>query len=69
MAQRDERRAAPLPDELEAALAADSEARARFDGLSESHRREYVDWIAEAKRAETREGRSAKALEMLKEDR
>jgi uncharacterized protein YdeI (YjbR/CyaY-like superfamily) len=37
--------------------------------LSYSHKREYVNWIEEAKRAETRQRRIAKAVEMLREGR
>jgi uncharacterized protein YdeI (YjbR/CyaY-like superfamily) len=43
----------------------DSRARAAFDGLSYTHRKEYVRWIKQAKRDETRRRRIAKALEML----
>ncbi|HZA40632.1 MAG TPA: YdeI/OmpD-associated family protein [Actinomycetota bacterium] len=41
--------------------------RAFFDSLSYSHRREYVQWIEEAKKKETRDRRIAKAVEMLGE--
>lgn len=54
-----------LPADLTAALDADPEARAFFDALSYTHRREYVEWIVEAKRPETRERRLRQALEML----
>jgi hypothetical protein len=54
-----------VPPELQAALAGDAEARAAFDKLSFTHRREYAQWVAEAKRAETRSRRAAQALEML----
>ena len=37
-----------------------------FDELSYSHRKEYVRWIAEAKREETRERRIKKAVEVIK---
>jgi uncharacterized protein YdeI (YjbR/CyaY-like superfamily) len=40
--------------------------REAFDGLSYSHRREHVNAINDAKKAETRARRIAKALEMLK---
>jgi uncharacterized protein YdeI (YjbR/CyaY-like superfamily) len=46
-------------------LAGAAEASAAYNSLSFSHRREYAQWIAEAKRQETRERRAAKALEML----
>ena len=39
----DEPRTVEVPEELKAALAADDAARAAFDGLSYTHRREYVD--------------------------
>lgn len=41
--------------------------RDEFDALSFTHRKEYVRWIDEAKREETRERRLAKAVEMLRE--
>lgn len=47
-------------------LKKNKDARAFFDKLAYSHRREYVRWIEEAKRAETRTARVAKAIEMLK---
>jgi hypothetical protein len=38
-----------------------------FEALSPSHRREYVEWIAEAKREETRQRRLATAVEWIAE--
>lgn len=38
-----------------------------FAGLAYSHQRAYVEWIEEARRAETRERRIARAVEMLRE--
>jgi uncharacterized protein YdeI (YjbR/CyaY-like superfamily) len=35
--------------------------------MSYSHRKDYADWIEEAKRPETRERRVAKAVEMIRE--
>ena len=60
-----EPRTVEVPPPLAHALAADPEAKATYDGLAFTHRREYARWIAEAKREETRERRVAKALEML----
>jgi hypothetical protein len=54
-----------VPPALAEALAADPEAKARFDALAFTHRREYAEWIAEAKRDETRERRVAQTLEKL----
>jgi uncharacterized protein YdeI (YjbR/CyaY-like superfamily) len=56
-----------IPADLRAALARAPSVAARFSSLSPSHRREYVDWIAEAKRTETREARIDKTLRMLAE--
>jgi uncharacterized protein YdeI (YjbR/CyaY-like superfamily) len=62
-------RALALPDDLLAALNPRKNARARaaFDALSPSHRNEYVEWITEAKRPETRARRIATTLEWLAE--
>jgi hypothetical protein len=54
-----------VPDELAAALASDSVAAGAYESLSFTHRREYAEWIAGAKKEETRTRRVAKALEML----
>jgi Bacteriocin-protection, YdeI or OmpD-Associated/Domain of unknown function (DUF1905) len=56
-----------LPQALADALARDSAARAEFDRLAYTHRKEYARWISEAKRDETRERRIARALELLRE--
>ena len=55
-----------VPPELTNALADDAPARAAFEKLSYTHRKEYARWIAEAKREQTRERRLAKAVEMLR---
>ena len=57
---------APPPD-LAAALKKNAKARATFDGFSPSHKREYIEWIVEAKRDETRQRRLGQAIEMLAE--
>jgi uncharacterized protein YdeI (YjbR/CyaY-like superfamily) len=55
------------PDDLAAAFKKNAKARATFDGFSPSQQREYVDWITEAKRDETRQRRLAQAVEWLAE--
>jgi uncharacterized protein YdeI (YjbR/CyaY-like superfamily) len=55
-----------VPEALAAALASDAAARAAFDGLAFTHRKEYARWIAEAKREETRARRVEQALERLR---
>jgi bacteriocin resistance YdeI/OmpD-like protein/uncharacterized protein DUF1905 len=54
-----------IPEELALALATDAPARVIFEGLAFTHRKEYAQWIAEAKRPETRERRVVKAITML----
>jgi hypothetical protein len=58
-------RVVEVPEDLAAALA-EAGLREAFDGLSYSHRREHVNAINDAKKAETRARRIAKALEMLR---
>jgi uncharacterized protein YdeI (YjbR/CyaY-like superfamily) len=65
--QAAKRPALPVPDALAAALRKNAAARRAFEGMSPSHRREYCEWIAEAKREETRDRRVAQAVEWLKE--
>jgi len=55
----------PVPPDFAKALRAKPKALAAFDAFSPSHRREYVEWIVEAKRPETRAKRIATALEWL----
>jgi uncharacterized protein YdeI (YjbR/CyaY-like superfamily) len=50
-----------------AALAKNPKAKATLDGYSPSARRDYVDWIAEAKQESTRAKRIATAVEWLAE--
>ena len=54
-----------VPGDLAAALAQDGTARATFDALSYTHRKEWVRWIEEAKKAETRASRLVKTVESL----
>lgn len=54
-----------VPTDLASAF--DDEARAAFERMSYTHRKEYVDWITEARRPETRGRRVAKAVEMIRE--
>jgi hypothetical protein len=54
-----------VPADLAEALVHDDVARANFDGLSYTHRKEWVRWVEEAKKAETRATRLAKTVESL----
>jgi hypothetical protein len=54
-----------VPPDLKKALGKNSKAGAVFEAFAPSHRRAYVDWITQAKRAETRVARIEKAVEMI----
>ena len=56
-----------VPAALADALTADPDARAAFDRLAYTHRKEFAQWIDEAKRDDTRERRVVHALQMLHE--
>ncbi len=56
-----------LHPDFAAALDQAPEAKAVLDGFSPSARREYLDWVADAKRDETRASRIATAIEWLSE--
>ena len=56
-----------LHPEFAAALDANPKAKATLDGFSPSARRDYLDWIAEAKQDATRTKRIATAVEWLAE--
>ncbi len=64
-----EPRTVELPNDLAQAFAADREAQTAFERLSFTNRKEYVAWIQDAKRAETRSNRIAKTVLMLREGR
>ncbi len=55
-----------VPDELAGALAEDLDAGEQFNALTPGKQREYTEYIAEAKRAETRTRRLEKILPMIR---
>ena len=64
---RDEtERSVDVPEDFAAVLKREK-VRSAFDKLSYTHRREYVRWITEAKRAATRSARLEKAAAMLRD--
>ena len=56
-----------VPDDLRGALKKNKKALTTFENFSPSHKREYVKWITEAKRDETRQQRLGTAIEWLAE--
>lgn len=59
-------RTVEVPADLAAALAADAVAATGFEKLAYSHRKEYVRWVTEAKREQTRAERIAKTVEQVR---
>jgi hypothetical protein len=59
-------RSVEVPEDLAVALADDVKARAAFEARADSHRKEFVRWVSEAKRDATRAQRVAKTVEMLR---
>lgn len=55
----------PMPSDLAKALGRNRKARATFDAFPPSHRREYIEWITEAKREDTRARRVDQAVEWM----
>jgi uncharacterized protein YdeI (YjbR/CyaY-like superfamily) len=57
----------PVPPYFAAALKKNPQARKTFEAFPPSHRREYLEWVTEAKREETRNERLAKTIKWLAE--
>ena len=55
-----------VPTDLAAALAENAAVQAAFGAMSFTHRREYVEWVEEAKRPETRARRVASTVERVR---
>jgi len=66
-AQGKPKKPAAVPADLAKALKGNQAAAATFESFSPSARREYIDWITESKREETRAQRLATTLEWLAE--
>lgn len=62
-----EPRVLEIPKDFMKELKKDKDAKAFFDKLSYTHQREYVMWIEEAKKDETRARRILRSIEMLKQ--
>ena len=56
-----------VPNSLKSALMKNAKARRTFEDFSYSHKKEYVDWISDAKRDQTRQRRLKMAIQCLSE--
>jgi len=61
------RAALAMPADLTAAVKKSAKARAAFDKFPPSHKREYIEWIIDAKRDDTRAKRIAQAVTWIAE--
>ena len=62
-----EPRAVVLPEDVSRALENDPAAAAFFQKLSYTHQRQYLQWIEEAKREQTRQERIGRMIELLRQ--
>lgn len=60
-------RTVAVPEDLLAALAGEPDLRTRFEALPFTPRREFVEWIEQAKRPQTRQRRIAGTLDRLRD--
>ena len=61
----DKPRVVEVPPELQRALDANPIAKQIYGELAYTHRKEFANWVAEAKQAETKQRRTAKAVDMI----
>lgn len=60
-----EERTVEIADDIAIIFKENPEARALFDKMSYTHKKEYIRWIEEAKKMETRESRKIKMIQMI----
>lgn len=59
------KKAIAMPPAFRSALSKNKKAQANYEAFPPSHKREYLEWIVEAKREETRDRRIAQAVEWI----
>ena len=64
-----EPRVVQIPADLMKEFKKDKTAKENYDKLAYTHQKEYVKWIEESKKKETRQNRIVKTLEMLKQNK
>ena len=60
-----EERIVEIPEDVKILFNENLKAKELFDAMSYTHRKEYIRWIVEAKKPETRENRKVKMIEMI----
>lgn len=56
-----------IPRDFQSAISKNKKAKSVFDNFPPSHKREYIEWITEAKRDETRKKRIKQSVEWISE--
>jgi uncharacterized protein YdeI (YjbR/CyaY-like superfamily) len=64
-----EKKEIEIPPDFQKLLNTNKDVKIIFDKLAYTHRKEYVNWINEAKKDETRKRRISNAIEMIRENR
>lgn len=62
-----EERVVIVPEDVQELLNRNPNAKEFYDSMSYTHKKEYIRWVEEAKKEETRERRKIKMIEMLLE--
>jgi len=60
-----EERVVEIADDIVSVFNENPEAKALFDKMSYTHKKEYIRWIEEARKPETRENRKVKMVQMI----
>ncbi|MFZ4930528.1 DUF1905 domain-containing protein [Chryseobacterium sp. Mn2064] len=60
-----EERVVEIAEDIVVVFIENPEAKALFDKMSYTHKKEYIRWIEEAKKQETRENRKIKMIQMI----
>jgi uncharacterized protein YdeI (YjbR/CyaY-like superfamily) len=64
-----EKKEVDIPPDFFSVLKKNKDARAIFERLAYTHKKEYIKWIIEAKKEETRQRRILRAIEMIKSNK
>ena len=60
-----EKRIVEIPEDVQIVFNENLKAKELFEAMSYTHKKEYIRWIVEAKKPETRENRKVKMIEMI----
>lgn len=60
-----EERFIEIPDDIQVVFNENLNAKELFEAMSYTHKKEYIRWITEAKKPETRENRKVKMIEII----